>query len=192
MIYLLIGIAVLIAVTFFVFSNNKKHYEKLPSTKYVIDESFANTTNTQGTDLIEFNSKSNKWHIPCGHVQSDLDTVTFPPKNYSVVPPVIGMEATIWAPPIKRLALIKSVSKHELEVSVEYSAQNKIFTLRKNGFYKEKHGSSELYINFAETNFVEYKQWYYRSELEAGPLRGTDIRDYLPKNWAEFYDSGRT
>lgn len=187
MIYLLGGIAVTIAMALFFASKNKNRNNKSISTKNVSDLFLETTHSMQIVDEIHFNSKSNKWHIPEGYVKSDLDLTAFPPSDYKNVTPEIGMEATMWYPPVKRLVCINSITKNELGVCVEYSTRNKTFTLRKNGSYKEKYGSSELFLDVSETNFVEFKQWYSRAELEAGPLRGTDIRKFLPKNWSEFY-----
>lgn len=139
---------------------------------------------------INWNEKSQKWHVPKGKITSELDLTFFPPNNYKEQEPVKGVIATIWQDPIKKLAVITEVKKggKEIIVQPEYYTGHTTFTLRKDGNYKEKHGSATLYVGIEESNYVEYKQWYSRTMLSQGPIKGTDVRNYLPHNWEEYYN----
>ena len=146
------------------------------------------TSNPRPTDIC-WNEKKQKWYIPKGKIVSNLDQTLFPPKNYQAPKAEIGMYATIWRDPVKKLSQITDLKNGTREIFVrpEYYSTETIFTLRKDGSYKEKHGSAVLFLGIEESNYVEYKQWYSKSMLSIGSIKGTDVKNYLPHNWETYF-----
>lgn len=188
MIYIALIILLLLIVGYF--SEDKKKKEQDNKEDLTLTYFYSEIRSSiQVPTEISWNEKRQKWNVPKGYIHSELDRTFFPPINHQNLKPEKGMIVTIWQDPIKKLAEISGVKNNGKEILVhpEYFSGCISFTLKKGGNYKEKYGSAELYIGIQESNYVEYKQWYSRSMLTNGPIKGTDVRDYLPQNWEENF-----
>jgi hypothetical protein len=141
---------------------------------------------------ITWQFRNNAWHVPEGCLLID---------PYPIAPPVpldrtmedrpkIGDVGTIWLAPIKRAAVVTSVTDGGNVVSVrtDYDLRPRIFRVQEDGLLRESATDSQILILHVQmTNYVQFKQWYSKKNLIAGPVAGPDIRNYLPSNWETYY-----
>lgn len=195
MVYVVVIIILLMIIGYFSQDNAEQQNDRKGKSKNT--KKFVVYTEIQTKDIedeprqieISWNESRQKWYIPKGKIKSVLDRTLFPPKNYQDPKAEIGMPATIWKDPVKKLAVITDLKRGTREIIVrpEYYSTETTFTLRQDGSYKEKHGSAVLYLGIEESNYVEYKQWYSKSMLSIGPIKGTDVKNYLPHNWETYF-----
>ena len=143
---------------------------------------------------ISWRKPQNCFHVPPGKIKSNVDDTIFPPPAYQKIDPEVGMVATAWHENIKWAAVVVSVKKKSIFVQMDYRTKQREFTLRKDGHYREA-GTGQngpiIFFGIQETNIVERKQWYSERVLDAGPVAGPDVRDYLPDNWRKKFDRSR-
>lgn len=123
MAYFFLSLFILVVLVYF-FDRKKINDKKITRSDKNIPVFYAQIKSKDSQpENISWNEKRDKWYIPVGFIKSELDHTKFPPVDYSYPSPIVGAFATIWQPPIKKLATIQAVKKggEELIIKPEYS-----------------------------------------------------------------------
>jgi hypothetical protein len=141
---------------------------------------------------ITWQAKNNAWHVPEGCFAIDAYPSSPPNPLYESIGklPRVNDIGTIWHSPIKRAAIVIAVNDKEKSVAIrtDYDLRVRNFRLQADGSFREDNqDSAVLILGIQSTNYVQYKQWYNKKSLIAGPIAGPDVREYLPLDWEKYF-----
>ncbi|MEG6509277.1 hypothetical protein V6C03_09875 [Methyloligella sp. 2.7D] len=106
-----------------------------------------------------------------------METMEFPPADYSEPTPQVGMLCTYYRHPILQAAEIVKLNSSGTEVTarLEYRKAERVFTYRKDKTYREQwirgRDAPRLVLGICESNFTAFKRHWKQAEVNAGPIR---------------------